>query len=158
MADMCNTRTEMTEQIVSRDAAGELAGTVSDTDGSDSLTFALVSGTAAGTITIAADGSYTFIPGTAFQGLDSGTGTIEGKYFNEIVRNLRRHNHGTALAQALDWMSKMHGFLSSPSGGGVRHGTQLSADVSPSLKEAHLYCNLTRSYINYLLAEIAELR
>jgi hypothetical protein len=95
---------------------------------------------------------------TAFQGLDSGTGTIEGKYFNEIVRNLRRHNHGTALAQALDWMSKMHGFLSSPSGGGVRHGTQLSADVSPSLKEAHLYCNLTRSYINYLLAEIAELR
>lgn len=40
--------------------------------------------------------------------------------------------------------------------GPVRHGTQLAADVSPTLKEAHLYCNLTRSYINYLLAELAE--
>ena len=93
---------------------------------------------------------------TAFRGQESGTGTIEGKYFNEIVRNLRNHNRGSALAEALGWMSKMHGFLSSPGGGGVRHGTQLAADVSPSIREAHLYCNLTRSYINYLLAELAE--
>lgn len=50
----------------------------------------------------------------------------------------------------------MHGFLSSPTGGGVRHGTQMAVDVSPTLKEAHLYCNLTRSYINYLLAEAAD--
>ncbi|WP_420606537.1 hypothetical protein [Novosphingopyxis sp.] len=93
---------------------------------------------------------------TAFQGLDTGTGTIEGKYFNEIVRNLRNHHRGGPLAEALGWMTKMHGFLSSPTGGGVRHGTQLAADVSPTLKEAHLYCNLTRSYINYLLAEAAD--
>lgn len=93
---------------------------------------------------------------TAFRGQESGAGTIEGKYFNEIVRNLRNNNRGSALAEALGWMSKMHGFLSSPGGGGVRHGTQLAADVSPSLREAHLYCNLTRSYINYLLAELAE--
>lgn len=53
-------------------------------------------------------------------------------------------------------MTKMHGYLSSPGGGGVRHGTQLAADVSPTLREAHLYCNLTRSHINYLLAELAE--
>jgi hypothetical protein len=59
--------------------------------------------------------------------------------------------------EALGWMTRMHGFLSSPSGGDVRHGTQLAADVSPTLKEAHLYCNLTRSYIGYLLAEIADL-
>ena len=82
--------------------------------------------------------------------------TIEGKYFNEIIRALRNNNRGSALAEALGWMAKMHGFLSSPRGGGVRHGTQLAADVSPTLKEAHLYCNLTRSYINYLLAELAE--
>lgn len=93
---------------------------------------------------------------TAFRGQESGTGTVEGKYFNEIVRNLRNNNRGSALAEALGWMSKMHGFLSSPGGGGVRHGTQLAADVSPSIREAHLYCNLTRSYINYLLAELAE--
>lgn len=92
---------------------------------------------------------------TAFHGQESGTGTIEGKYFNEIIRNLRSNNRGSALAEALGWMSKMHGFLSSPRGGGVRHGTELAADVSPSIREAHLYCNLTRSYINYLLAELA---
>lgn len=93
---------------------------------------------------------------TAFQGQESGSGTVEGKYFNEIIRALRKNNSGSALAEALGWMTKMHGFLSSPGGGGVRHGTQLAADVSPSLREAHLYCNLTRSYINYLLAELAE--
>jgi hypothetical protein len=92
---------------------------------------------------------------TAFQGQESGAGTIEGKYFNEIVRALCNNNRGSALAEALGWMTKMHGFLSSPGGGGVRHGMQLAADVSPTLKEAHLYCNLTRSYINYLLAELA---
>lgn len=93
---------------------------------------------------------------TAFQGQESGSGTVEGKYFNEIIRALRKNNGGSALAEALGWMTKMHGFLSSPGGGGVRHGTQLAADVSPSLREAHLYCNLTRSYISYLLAELAE--
>lgn len=95
---------------------------------------------------------------TAFQGLESGTGTVEGKYFNEIVRDLRRHNRGTALSQILGWIEKLHGFLSSPSGGGVRHGTQLAADMTPSLAQAHLYCNLTKSYINYLLAELAAVR
>ena len=93
---------------------------------------------------------------TAFQEQESGSGTVEGKYFNEIVRALRANHRGAALAEALGWMTKMHGFLSSPTGGGVRHGTKLSADVSPSLKEALLYCNLTRSYINYLLAEIGN--
>lgn len=94
---------------------------------------------------------------TAFQGIDTGTGTVAGKYFNEIIRDLRAKHQGGTLAEALGWMTKMHGFLSSPSGGGVRHGTKLAADVSPTLKEAHLYCNLTRSYIGYLLAEIADL-
>ena len=93
---------------------------------------------------------------TAFHGQESGTGTVEGRYFNEIVRSLRSHNRGNALSEALGWMTRMHGFLSSPGGGGVRHGTQLAADVSPTLREAHLYCNLTRSYIGYLLAELSE--
>lgn len=93
---------------------------------------------------------------TAFQGQESGAGTVEGKYFNEIVRALRKNNQGSVLSEALGWMTKMYGFLSSPGGGGVRHGTQLAAGVSPSIKEAHLYCNLTRSYINYLLAELAD--
>jgi hypothetical protein len=92
---------------------------------------------------------------TAFNGRPSGAGTVEGKYFNEIVRDLRRHNSGTFLSQASEWMTKLHGFLSSPSGGGVRHGAKLgsAADLKPH--EAALICNLTRSYIGYLLAELA---
>jgi hypothetical protein len=93
---------------------------------------------------------------TAFQGQESGSGTVEGKYFNEIIRALRQNNRGSALSEALGWMTKMHGFLSSPGGGGVRHGTQLAVGMSPSMKEAHLYCNLTRSFINYLLAELSD--
>jgi hypothetical protein len=95
---------------------------------------------------------------TGFQGLESGTGTIEGKYFNEIVKDLRRRNPGTMMYQVLSWITTLHGFLSSPTGGGVRHGTQMSAEVAPTLAQAQLYCNLTKSYINYLLAELAELR
>lgn len=95
---------------------------------------------------------------TGFQGLESGTGSIEGKNFNEIVRDLRRRNPGTTLNQVLSWITALHGFLSSPTGGGVRHGTQLAAEITPTLAEAHLYCNLTKSYINYLLAALADLR
>lgn len=94
---------------------------------------------------------------TAFQGQASGTGTVEGTYFNEIIRNLRSNNRGSALNEALGWMTKMHGYLSSPGGGGVRHGTQLATNITPTIREAYLYCNLTRSYISYLLAELAEL-
>jgi hypothetical protein len=91
---------------------------------------------------------------TAFEGRTSGRGTVQGKYFNDIIRDLRRNNDGTVLAQAGGWMKTLHGFLSSPSGGGIRHGAQLSGTSELKLHEATLYCNLTRSYIGYLLAEL----
>lgn len=92
---------------------------------------------------------------TAFAGQEYEGGTVEGKYFNEIVRDIRKHSRGSVLAQAGSWMTTLHGFLSSPSGGGVRHGTRLAANRDLKLHEATLYCNLTRSYIGYLLAELA---
>jgi hypothetical protein len=94
---------------------------------------------------------------TAFDGRDSGAGIVEGKYFNTIVRDLRKLNHGSAHSEILSWITKFHGFLSSPSGGGVRHGTHLASGRPISLHEAQLYCNLTRSYIGYLLAELDEM-
>ena len=90
---------------------------------------------------------------TAFQGLETGTGTVEGKYFNKIVGDLRRHNQGTTLEQILDWITKLHGYLSSPTGGGIRHGTDLKAGIATTAGEARLFCNLIRSYISFLLAE-----
>ncbi len=91
---------------------------------------------------------------TVFQGLETDEGSIQGKYFNKIVGDLRRIGRGTTLEQVLIWISTLHGYLSSPSGGGIRHGATMSAatsDIGPN--EARLYCNLIRSYILYLLAE-----
>lgn len=90
---------------------------------------------------------------TAFQGIDTGVGTVEGKYFNRIAQDLRRNHRGQTLEQVLAWMTAVHGYLSSPTGGGVRHGTSLSAAVTIEPNEARLFCNLIRSYITYLLAE-----
>jgi hypothetical protein len=94
---------------------------------------------------------------TAFDGRETSVGTIEGKYFNSIVRELIKHGAGGMLTQVTKWISSLHGYLSSPSGGGVRHGTDLNAVVEIGIHEARLYCNLTKSYIDYLLAELAAL-
>lgn len=90
---------------------------------------------------------------TAFRGIDTTTGTVEGNYFNRIVRDLKRLNRGTALERILSWIETLHGFLSSPTGGGVRHGIDLNEGVTLSHHEARLFCNLIRSYIAFLLAE-----
>jgi hypothetical protein len=93
---------------------------------------------------------------TAFEGRETELGTVEGKYFNAIVRDLRRTHHGKTLSEIMAWISKLHGFLSSPTGGGVRHGTKLASASNLSVHEAKLYCDLTRSYVAYLLAELAQ--
>lgn len=94
---------------------------------------------------------------TAFQGLSTGEGTIEGKYFNKIVGDLRKHNRGTTLDQILSWVITLHGFLSSPTGGGIRHGIDLRAGIATQPDEARLFCNLIRSYITFLLTEHGRL-
>jgi len=90
---------------------------------------------------------------TAFRGADTGTGTVEGKYFNDIVRDLRRLSPGTTLERILKWAAEAHGYLSSPTGGGVRHGLDLNNGVELSASEARLFCNLVRSYLSFLLSE-----
>ena len=94
---------------------------------------------------------------TAFQGCPTDSGTVQGKYFNKIVKDLRFGNRGKTIEQVLGWVTTLHGYLSSPSGGGVRHGTHLASAVTLDDAEARLYCNLTRSYIAFLLAEHARL-
>lgn len=90
---------------------------------------------------------------TAFRGLDTGAGTVEGKYFNKIVKELRTGRKGTSLDNVLQWATTLHGYLSSPSGGGVRHGLDLSVGVPVGNNEARLFCNLIRSYLSFLLEE-----
>jgi hypothetical protein len=94
---------------------------------------------------------------TAFRGLDTGAETVEGRYFNQIVQQLRRGHPGTTLSRVLEWITALHGYLSSPTGGGVRHGLDLSEGVAVSENDAHLFCNLIRSYLHYLLAEHGHL-
>lgn len=90
---------------------------------------------------------------TAFRGIETEAGTVQGKYFNQIVRDLRAKNAGTTLDRVLEWVVTVHGFLSSPSGGGVRHGLDLNSGVELSANEARLFTNLVRSYLSFLLVE-----
>lgn len=90
---------------------------------------------------------------TAFRGVETETGSVEGKYFNQIVRDLRVAVPDGVLNRVLDWVTGLHGYLSSPTGGGVRHGLDLSRGVEIGDSEARLFCNLIRSYLSFLLVE-----
>jgi hypothetical protein len=95
---------------------------------------------------------------TVFQGIPVGDWTIQGKYFNRIADELRHHRKGQVAEQAINWMKTLHGYLSSPIGGGIRHGGTLTASAEMSAHEARLFCNLIRSYLSFLLDEYDSLR
>jgi hypothetical protein len=90
---------------------------------------------------------------TAFQGISIGETTVQGKYFNKIAEELRRHNKGQTIEQAINWMTTLHGYLSSPTGGGVRHGGTLKSSMTMLPHEARLFYNLIRSYLSFLIDE-----
>lgn len=90
---------------------------------------------------------------TTYRGLESQSGKIEGSYFNKIVGDLQRKLPGTTLTTVLSWITSMHGYLSAPAGGGVRHGIDLNRGVDLDQNQARLFCNLTRSYILFLILE-----
>ena len=90
---------------------------------------------------------------TAFRGNETPDGSVQGRYFNKIVGELRRSGRGSHQEQILTWMVGLHGFLSSPTGGGVRHGVDLREGAAVKINEGRLYCNLIRSYISYLISE-----
>ena len=90
---------------------------------------------------------------TAFRGIETESGTVAGKYFHQNARDLRAKHPGTTLDRVLEWVAAVHGYLSSPSGGGVRHGLDLDSGIQVSQNEGRMYCNLIRSYLGYLLGE-----
>ena len=89
---------------------------------------------------------------TEFSGLRTNDGTVHGKYFNKIVQDLRRMQKGRTMECVLVWIETLYGYLSSPTGGGIRHGAFLTEGVGTSREDARLFCNLIRSYISYLLS------
>lgn len=94
---------------------------------------------------------------TTFRGATLPTGEIRGGYFNQIAKELRAGASGTTLDRVVDWVVQLHGYLSSPTGGGVRHGLDLHSGTPISLAEARLFVNLVLSYVSFLLAEHARL-
>jgi hypothetical protein len=93
---------------------------------------------------------------TVFRGILP-TGTIQGRYFNNIARELRAASRGTTLELVIDWCTQLHGYLSSPTGGGIRHGLDLNAGTAITFEEGRLFCNLILSYVTYLMAEHGRL-
>lgn len=89
---------------------------------------------------------------TAFRSPNILDGSIQGRYFNKIIGELRQRGRGHQ-EQILQWMMTLHGYLSSPTGGGVRHGVDLKEGLALGIDEARLYCNLIRSYLTFLIAE-----
>jgi hypothetical protein len=90
---------------------------------------------------------------TAFKGLSTGSTKIEEKYFNKIAQDLRNKKKGQTIEQVLAWLATLHGYLSSPTGGGVRHGVDLKSGITIDVDEGRLYCNLIRSYVTFLMTE-----
>lgn len=92
---------------------------------------------------------------TAFRDTKGG---VRGKYFNEILQDLKRRERDSTFERVLDWIEKLHGYLSSPTGGGVRHGMDLKKGRKLTPAEGRLFCNLIRSYVGYLLSEHERLQ
>ena len=89
---------------------------------------------------------------TAFRGLEVPEGSIQGHYFNKIIGELRQSGQ-PHQNRILQWMMSLYGYLSSPTGGGVRHGVDLKDGLALDINEARLYCNLIRSYLTFLISE-----
>lgn len=94
---------------------------------------------------------------TVFQGTGEGENTIKGKYFNQLVTELRERSRGKSLDMALKWLRELHGYLSAPNGGGIRHGMHLKDGVATTPEEARYYCDLIVVNISFLLAEYKNL-
>lgn len=90
---------------------------------------------------------------TAFRGADFTDGNVTGKYFSKIIGDLRRLHRGQTLDRVSIWLENIYGYLSAPDGGGIRHGSSLSVHEELTASEARLYCDLSRSYITFLLHE-----
>jgi hypothetical protein len=93
---------------------------------------------------------------TAFRGVETATGSVTGKYFSKIIADLRNLNRGKTLDRVSAWLDNIYGYLSAPDGGGIRHGATLRNDELTA-GEARLFCDLSRSYITYLLHEHTRL-
>lgn len=95
---------------------------------------------------------------TGFKGLPLQVGEVKGRYFNQIASELKKANPGTTFNRAIDWCEQLHGYLSSPTGGGVRHGIDLTSGSPISPSEGRLFCNLIRSFVVYLQTEHEKLK
>jgi hypothetical protein len=89
---------------------------------------------------------------TSFRSPEVLDGSIQGRYFNKIIAELRQRERGHK-EQILQWMMTLHGYLSSPTGGGIRHGVDVREGLALEIDEGRLYCNLIRSYLTFLIAE-----
>ena len=89
---------------------------------------------------------------TAFRSNEILEGSIKGRYFNRISRELRQRESGH-LRHILRWLETLHGYLSDTTGGGVRHGMDLEEGLELGINEARLFCDLIRSYLKYLISE-----
>lgn len=90
---------------------------------------------------------------TVFIGVETADAKVKGHYFNQIAKELKKIGSGKTLERAIDWSTALHGYLSSPTGGGVRHGQNLQVLSKLTTEEGRFFCNLIMAYVAFLLSE-----
>ena len=72
------------------------------------------------------------------------------------MKDIQHAAGASTLGIVARWLAGLQAHLSGPDKGGIRHGRQLLLE-GLQLHDAVLFCNLTRSYISYLLAEYEQI-
>jgi len=93
---------------------------------------------------------------TVFRGLKVGDQTVEGAYFNKVVHSLKGTEIDPTFKMVLDLASRVHGQLSDPSTGRLRHGSELGIPpISP--QEGRFLVGFAKSLGYYICSEYQRL-
>lgn len=74
---------------------------------------------------------------------------VQGTYFNEVIKDIKKAYPGTVRHRALSLLEQIQHWLSDPKQLGIRHGASATAQ-KVELPEARLIVGLVREYAKYL--------
>jgi hypothetical protein len=93
---------------------------------------------------------------TVFKGRKVGSSVVEGAYFNEILKSLKKAAPNTFIRLSLSLSAQLQELLSDPKKAAVRHGGTFDmARMSP--REARLLIDLAKAFARFFCAEYEAL-
>lgn len=93
---------------------------------------------------------------TVFEGRKVGSSVVEGTYFNEVLKSLKRAAPDTFIRLSLSLTAQLQEFLSDPRKAAIRHGGTFDmARMTP--REARLLIDLAKAFARFFCAECEAL-